>query len=208
MATGADSSRRPAGAILAGGGASRFGGLAKGLERVGGMRIVDRVVAALHEVASDIIVVGAPAAVSGSLPALRAVSDGAPGAGPLGGILTALRATGSDTIVLAWDMPFVTAADLRPLLTAPLDAEASVWELDGTVEPLCALYRLRAFGALEQAFAEGERSPRGALRRLRLHTIARDSITERSPFASVNTPEELAAARARHPSIPNDRELC
>jgi len=207
MTAGAVSSRRPAGAILAGGAATRFGGLAKGLERIGETRIVDRVVAALHEVASDIVVVGAPLTIAGALPALRTVPDGAPGSGPLGGILTALRATGGDTVVLAWDMPFVTAADLWPLLTAPLEADASVWELDGRFEPLCALYRVRALGALEQAFAEGERSPREALRRLRLHKIGRDSIADPSPFTSVNTPEQLAAARARHPTIPNDREL-
>lgn len=206
MAPGAPSSRRPAGAILAGGAATRFGGVAKGLERVGGMRIVDRVVAALHEVATEVILVGPPASVAASLPELRAVSDGAPGAGPLGGILTALRATGGDTLVLAWDMPFLTAADLWPLLTAPADVDASVWEHDGRVEPLCALYRLRALASLEQAFAEGERSPRGALRRLRLHTIGRDSIADPSPFASVNTPEQLAAVRARHSFIPNERE--
>jgi molybdopterin-guanine dinucleotide biosynthesis protein A len=199
--------RRPAGAILAGGAATRFGGAAKGLERVGGARIVDRVAAALHEVATDVILVGAPPSVSDALPALRAVADDAPGAGPLGGILTALRATGRDTLVLGWDMPFVSAADLWPLLAAPAEADASVWESDGLVEPLCALYRARALPSLEQAFTEGERSPRGALRRLRVHRVRRDPVGEPSPFASINTPEQLDAARGRHPIIPNDREL-
>jgi molybdopterin-guanine dinucleotide biosynthesis protein A len=41
------------GAILAGGAGSRFGGMPKGLERVGGVRVIDRVATALRSVASE-----------------------------------------------------------------------------------------------------------------------------------------------------------
>lgn len=186
-----------AGAILAGGRARRLGGLAKGLQPVDGARIADRVVAALAEVADEIILVGAPAAVAGELPRLRVVDDEAPGAGPLGAIITALHATRRDTVIVGWDMPFLTAKQLRPLLAAPNDAEAVIWEVEGRMEPLCGLYRAAAAGVLAEAFAEGERSPREALRRLRVHLVTHPASADPRPFSSVNTHEELAAARER-----------
>jgi molybdopterin-guanine dinucleotide biosynthesis protein A len=193
----------PAGAVLAGGRALRFGGRAKGLELVGGARIVDRAVAALREVATEILLVGASPAVAATLPRLRWVPDEAPGAGPLGGILSALRAARRDTVIVAWDMPFLGVADLRPLLEQADDADAVVWEHDGHLEPLCGLYRASAVEPLARAFSDGERSPREALRRLRVHVVSRARSGLPSPFASVNTTEQLADARARHTPIMN-----
>jgi molybdenum cofactor guanylyltransferase len=185
----------PAGAILAGGLARRFGGVAKGLEEIGGVRIVDRLLAPLRDVTSEVVLVGAAPAVAAALPALRAVPDEAPGSGPLGGMIAALRATGRDTLVVAWDMPFVEAKHLRPLLDAGADAEVVAWEVDGGVEPLCALYRASAARPLAASFAAGERSPREALRLLRVHLVRRAASEGPSPFTSINTPEQLEAAR-------------
>lgn len=188
-------STTPAGAILAGGLARRFGGVAKGLELVGGERIVDRVVCSLREVANDLVLVGAASAIAATLPTLRRVPDEVPGAGPLGGIIAALRATGRDTLVVAWDMPFVEAQHLRPLLDEGSGAEVVAWETEGRVEPLCALYRASAAGQLAAAFTAGERSAREALRRLRVHLVRRAASGLPSPFTSINTPEQLEAAR-------------
>jgi len=47
----------PIGAIVAGGEAMRFGGAPKGLRRVGGDRIIDRVAAALGATTSELIIV-------------------------------------------------------------------------------------------------------------------------------------------------------
>jgi len=185
----------PSAAILAGGMARRFGGLAKGLELVGGERVVDRVIAAVRAVASDVVLVGAAPAVAATLPGLTLVPDEMPGAGPLGGIVAALRATGRDTLIVAWDMPFVTEDDLRPLLAVGEDSEVVAWEAEGRVEPLCALYRAAATSSLRGALAAGERSPREALRRLRVHLVRHTDGGRPSPFTSVNTPQQLDAAR-------------
>ena len=185
----------PAAAILAGGRARRFGGVAKGLELVGGERIVDRVIAAVREVASDVVLVGAAPAVAATLPGLTVIADEAPGVGPLGGILSALRATGRDTLVVAWDMPFVSADELRPLLAVSDDADVVAWEAEGRVEPLCTLYRATAASPLRGAFAAGDRSPREALRCLRVHLVRHADSGRPYPFTSVNTPQQLDAAR-------------
>ena len=195
MIAGKRDSPMVAGAILAGGSARRLGGVAKGLEVVDGMRMVDRVAAALRPLATEIVLVGAPTSVAATLPGLRAVGDEFPGAGPLGAIVSALRATGRDTLVVAWDMPFVRETVLEALLDAPADADASVPWTNGQLEPLCAVYRASALGPLSYAFDGGERSAVAALRKLRLHRVER-AFAGRSPFASVNTPEQLAAARA------------
>jgi len=195
-----------AGAILAGGSARRFGGRPKGLELVGGQRIVDRVAAALGDVADDIVLVGALPSVAATLPALRPVADEAPGAGPLGAIVSALHATGRDTIVVAWDMPLVTATELRPLIAAGREAGVVAWKVGGHAEPLCALYRAAAAAPLAAAFAAGERSPREALRRLRVHLVERRANDGASPFMSVNTPEQLDALRTLAPTHSNPRD--
>ena len=81
------------GAILAGGGATRFGGRPKGLEQVGGARILDRLVdaflAALGEL--PLLVANDPDAPTWH-PGLDVLQDVHPGAGALGGILTAVSA--------------------------------------------------------------------------------------------------------------------
>ena len=194
-----------AGAILAGGAARRLGGIAKGLAVVGDARMVDHVAAALEPVTAEIVLVGAPADVAASLPGLRAVADEVPGSGPLGGIISALRATERDTLVVAWDMPFMTAAVLGALLDAPADADASAPSFDEQLEPLCALYRASALETLVRAFDGGERSAVAALRRLRLHRI--DAPAGPSPFASVNTPEQLAAARRAERTLTSSNGL-
>ncbi len=194
-----DAGLRPAGAILAGGRALRFGGRPKGLELIGGVRIIDRVASALRDIAGELLLIGAPPVIAATLPDWRLVPDASPGDGPLGAIVTALGASGRDTLIVAWDMPFVTAADLQPLLHAPSDADAVLWQSEGRVEPLCGLYRATALPALAAAFAGGERSPRATLGALRLQLVTRAETDESSPFASINTSEQLDAARRAGP---------
>ncbi|HET7598892.1 MAG TPA: NTP transferase domain-containing protein, partial [Gemmatimonadales bacterium] len=68
------------GAILAGGGATRFGGRPKGLEVVCGARILDRLVAVLQDAlgAPPLLVANAPDAREWRAD-LRAVADARPG---------------------------------------------------------------------------------------------------------------------------------
>ncbi len=104
-------------AVLAGGASSRFGGKPKGLEKVGGDRIIDRVVGAL-EIAtgrSPLLVANADDAGEWR-PDLTLKADVAPNSGSLGGILTALITEANAVLVVACDMPFVTAELLEALI--------------------------------------------------------------------------------------------
>ena len=78
------------GVILAGGQATRFGGVPKGLARVHGERIIDRVAGALRESADDLLLVANDAAAASWLPGVRVECDLRPGLGSLGGLHSAL----------------------------------------------------------------------------------------------------------------------
>ena len=149
-----DAGSKVRGAILAGGGSTRFGGRPKGLELVGGRRILDRLVdqfvAAFGE--PPLLVANAPDAATWR-PDLRLVGDLQPGLGALGGIYTAVAAAPAPVVCVAWDMPFVTAS-LITLLANDLD-DADVCLPAGRnrrgVEPLCAAYGAACRPAIERA---------------------------------------------------------
>jgi len=128
--------------VIAGGGASRYGGAAKGLLQVGGRRILDRVVESLQVATGrpPILVANAPDAPSWRRD-LRVVADVLPGNGSLGGILTAVETAGS-VLCVAWDMPFVPAGLLAGLAGLLAGADAALPESGSRrgLEPLCAAY--------------------------------------------------------------------
>ncbi|HTA73514.1 MAG TPA: molybdenum cofactor guanylyltransferase, partial [Gemmatimonadaceae bacterium] len=134
---------RVTGVILAGGQATRFGGQPKGLELVGGARIIDRVAAALRAVADELLLVANQPEASTWLPGIPTVSDVRPGFGSLGGIYSALVHAGQPVLIVAWDMPFVGPSVLDELRTTGANADVVVFESRSTrgVEPLCAFYR-------------------------------------------------------------------
>ena len=102
-------------AILAGGHATRLGGADKSALVVGGETILTRVLRQLESVTSQVVLVGG--AVRGShASGLPIVPDRYANAGPLAGIHAALaEAPSSHVLVLACDLPFVTAPFLTHL---------------------------------------------------------------------------------------------
>jgi molybdenum cofactor guanylyltransferase len=98
---------RCTGVILAGGGASRFGGRPKGLERVGGARIIDRVAGALQPVTDDLLLIANDPLAAEWRAGLRVAGDVLQNVGSVAGIHAALVHAGGPALVVAWDMPFV-----------------------------------------------------------------------------------------------------
>ncbi len=147
--------------LLAGGAASRFGGFPKGRAIVDEVRIADRALAALRGATESQLVASNDARAAEWFPGLRVVADEVPGLGPLGGLLTALRAAeGRAVLVVAWDMPFVPAPLLRGMrargeigaeVVMPVHGDPSV------AEPLCAYYAAEALACCEALVARGER---------------------------------------------------
>lgn len=107
---------------------------------------------------------------------------------PLLGIVTALGRAGGPVIAVACDMPFVPGELLARLAAGP---EAAVVAA-GVLQPFPARYEPSALPALRAALA-AERSVRATLESLAPATLAWDDA---AALRSVNTPGELAAARA------------
>jgi len=188
------------GAMLAGGEASRMGGRPKGLERVGGERILDRVAAALREAGDDLILVSNHAEASAWLGDVPVVRDRRAGAGALAGVHTALVHAGHAVLVAPWDAPFVPAPLLRALRDAgelegadaavPVSA-ASPWGF----EPLCAWYAHTALPAIEAQLDSGEFSVGGLERRVRMLLVDVSAWGDPAVlFFNVNTPADLERA--------------
>ncbi|HEX5004503.1 MAG TPA: molybdenum cofactor guanylyltransferase [Gemmatimonadales bacterium] len=189
------------GAILAGGGATRFGGRPKGLESVGGIRILDRLVNAFHEAlgALPLLIANDPAAPDWR-PDLRVLPDIHPGAGALGGLLSAVRAGPGPVVCAAWDMPFVPPALLRRLAVELAGADAVLPASGGRrgVEPMCAAYGPACGPAIESAIARGD------LRAIAFHSAVRTCILPAETvagfgdpsilFFNVNAPDDLTQA--------------
>lgn len=192
---------RVAGAVLAGGGATRFEGRPKGLARVGGARILDRLVDVFGEAlgAAPLLVANAPDAPTWR-PDLRVVADVRPGMGSLGGIYTAVVEAPAPVVCVAWDMPFVTAPLLRALAAGLGDHDALLpWSpRHRGVEPMCAAYGPRCREAIAASLDAGDLRavafhPRISLGILPLSELRRFGDPERL-FFNVNTADDLARA--------------
>lgn len=179
---------RVAGAILAGGGATRFGGAPKGLELVGGVRIIDRIAALFERTlgSAPLLVANAPEAATW-VPGLRVVRDVLPGAGSLGGILTAVAEAQAPVVCVAWDMPFVTEALIRELAGGLASADVCIPESGGRrgVEPLCAGYGPACRAPIEQCVAAGD------LRAIAFHPFVRVATVPAARVAELGDPEQL-----------------
>lgn len=196
----------PLGVILAGGRNRRFGGEIKALERVAGERIVERAAAALARVSARVVMVVNDPESYASVE-LEQRPDVSPGAGPLAGVHTALCWAADEgrpgVLVAACDMPFVSADLLARLWRLSADADGAVPESEGPrgVEPLCAAYRVSCLPAVESAIERDDLRIVGFheqvnMRRLPLEQVRTFGAPERL-FMNVNTPEDLALARAR-----------
>jgi molybdopterin-guanine dinucleotide biosynthesis protein A len=200
--------RRCTGVILAGGLASRYGGLPKGLERVGGTRVVDRVVEVLAPATDGLLLIANDAAAPEWLPGVRVERDVRPGCGSLGGIHAALAHAASDVIVVAWDMPFVPARLIVALRAFGELADVVVPESDSKrgVEPLCAYYAERCLAPIERRLDEGERRVVSFFDDVRVARIAAPEVaTFGDPtfmFMNINSPGDLALAE-KHASSTN-----
>lgn len=191
------------GAVLAGGAARRYGGRPKGLLEVGGRRILDRVVEAVQAVtgAPPLLVANAADARAWR-PDLRVEPDLLPGAGSLGGILTAVAAAPTPALCVAWDMPFVTAELLAALVAGSRDWDAFLPESDGRrgVEPLCAVYGPACRAPIERQIARGDLRAIGFHADVRVGRLALERVRAlgepETLFFNVNTPDDLVRGEA------------
>jgi molybdopterin-guanine dinucleotide biosynthesis protein A len=199
-------------AILAGGRATRFGGRDKSALRVNGRTILERQLAALSTVADEVLIVRADLAApdldfvvaerSASHAVLpRAIADIAPGCGPLGGLHAALTEMRGDRLLLvACDMPFVTAAFAEYLLSLADGVDIVVPETERGYHPLCAVYARTCLERVTAQLAARRLRLRDLIGEVRTRVVTSEDIARFGSshviLANVNTPAEYAGLEA------------
>jgi molybdopterin-guanine dinucleotide biosynthesis protein A len=188
---------RIAALVLAGGEARRMGGGDKPLLTVGGRTMLASVIAALDVPDIAISTNGDPA---------RFASFGVPvlpdglffGQGPLAGLLAGLEWAGSlgmDALLTApGDTPF-----LPPGLAARLAPAPGCAQSRGRRHHLVALWPVNCAKALHDLLsAPGPRGVGVFSQQIQMRYVEID-VPARDPFANVNSPDDLAQARAYAP---------
>ena len=183
-----------AGAVLCGGQSRRMG-TDKALVEVDGVAMVERVADALELAGCrPVVLVGGDVALLERF-GRPTVPDEWPGEGPLGGVLTALRAVGAEGLVVAaCDLPRLDATTVRAVIEAADAAEPSVdvaVARTGRLEPALAWWSGGALGPLTDAWTEGMRAVREAIGTLSAVIVDVDAAA----LHNVNTAADLAAAR-------------
>jgi molybdopterin-guanine dinucleotide biosynthesis protein A len=189
------------GAILAGGGATRFGGKPKGLELVGGQRILDRLVEVMSSALGELplLVANAPQASEWRAD-LRTVADIRPALGALGGIYTAVIEAPAPVVCVAWDMPFVSESLILELAEGLERNDAVLPQSTGRrgVEPLCAAYGPGCADAIAESLAAGDLRAIGFHDRIKVGILPLEQVRRLSDpellFFNVNTADDLARA--------------
>ena len=187
-------------AILAGGRGRRLGGVDKCALAVGTSSILERQLSLLRGLTPHILIVTADGA---RLPGVDVpvVADRIPGAGSLGGLYTALAAAPTEQVlVIACDMPFLTAPFLMRLAARGVDVDVAVPRSAAGRHPLCASYARRVAGHLKAQIDGGDLRVREALDGLDVRELGPDELAEFDPdgllLLNVNTPDDYAKARA------------
>ena len=187
-------------AILIGGRATRFQGRDKSSLIVEGQTILSRQLAAVSDVASDVMLVGGKP--SGAVPAsVRRIADIVPGCGPLSGIHAALSAARGDaTLMLACDMPFVSTPLLRHLVSLADHADIVVPQTERGYHPLCAVYSRACLEPASRRIARGDFMLTALVDEMRVRVVTADALEAFGDpdrlLANVNTSIEYRAIEA------------
>ncbi len=190
---------RTLGVLLAGGRGTRLGaGLPKALVVCGGRTLLARARATLGSLCDPVVVV-APRELELPVPRAERVDDPPGARGPLSAMLAGLGSRPFDeALVLAVDLPLVTAGALSALRALRGDALAVLAAPNDLPQPLAAWYASGARDFLEAAARSGERSVIAACRTL-VPRLVPDAELASIPGGggfqwNVNTSEELAQA--------------
>lgn len=177
------------GFILVGGRSSRFG-TDKAVHLLEGRPMVLHVAEALRPCLQSITLVGDPTA-HGKL-GLPVIEDIVAGAGPLGGIVSALdHARCRFCLVVGCDMPRIGSAPLTRLLDVAMHTgvDALVPRTpDGRLQPLGAVYAKQAKAPLARALRDGRRKITDALDSIRWKAFP---VDDHYPFLNINSFSDL-----------------
>jgi molybdopterin-guanine dinucleotide biosynthesis protein A len=182
--------------ILAGGLSTRMGYDKKGLE-LGGTGVLERLIAALESLFSEIILsTRSPLARPGVVSLADEIGEG-----PIAGLYRGLRACRSAYLyVTACDMPFLSVPYIRYMKERllALQPDACVAQRKGRYEPFNAFYHKNSAPYLLRAIEEKRYGIHHALKEMRLHVIDEETLNRFNDtmFFNINCQSDLAQAEA------------
>ena len=182
-------------AVLLVGGLSQRMGRDKATLVIQGEQLWEKQIKLLHELSPQALWISARERPLWCHSHFETVTDQSPSRGPLSGLTASLdRLQTSHLLVLAIDLPRMTAEQLRKLWTLARPGCGVIPVNGENFEPLCAIYPVEAAAAARTALAGGDLS----LQRL-AQTLIREnraiahplSQAEKEFFHNVNTPTDL-----------------
>jgi molybdopterin-guanine dinucleotide biosynthesis protein A len=188
--------RKISGTILAGGAGKRFNGLVKTKIVVDGETIISRILSVTADLFDEIIIVTNNPEEYKDLTFCTIVSDEIPGAGPLGGIHAAMKASSNDAVfVFAGDMPFLDSEIIIRLIEtyALSDCEVLIPEIGDFIEPLHSVYDISLADNLE-AYLRGQKSKavRDFIKTLNVQYLQFEgSEKNKRAFTNINSPADI-----------------
>jgi molybdenum cofactor guanylyltransferase len=188
--------------VLAGGKSTRMGTDKAFVKWNGQHTLLAQVLNVARNVTPEVRIVGSSEKFAEFAPMVK---DKFNNSGPLGGIHAALLASETElNVILAVDMPFVSAVFLDYLLTQARnkrDADVVVPQTGGRWQPLCAIYRRQFAVFAEEALRAGRNRIDRLFDVVRVRVIDQKELEaggfSLNIFQNLNTPADLEAERRR-----------
>ncbi len=179
----------------------------KGLAVLGGKPLISYVARTLESVADEIVIAVAKGMSGKYLEVLGneylIVEDERTGFGPLEGLVTALRASKWDSVLVSpCDTPFLKVDLCKSIVSFARKRDGAVPRIRGNFEPLHGAYaRIKCLAAFEEAIEEGGQRPVDAYEMLDLEYVDEDIVRVMDPrlesFWNLNSREDLELAEER-----------
>lgn len=186
--------------LVMAGGRSRRMGMDKATVLLEGQTLLDRTVAKLQGLCSEIIVVGREADPEGR-PGIKWISDVRPGCGPLGGLYSGLlAATSRYCLAAACDMPFLSNPLLAYLVGLADKYDVVMPRLRNELQPFPALYSKSCTGPIAKQMETRDLKMTSFLADVRVRFVEESEMAPYDPdnwsFFSVNIPADLIKAQS------------
>lgn len=183
------SKQKITGVILAGGKNSRMG-TDKGLLRIEGKKIIERILDAMKPVVNEIIIISN--GDNYDYLGYKIYNDIVRDCGPMGGIHTALSYSKTEkNLIVSCDMPFLTSDTLKYIVENSDGCEVAVPQHNERTEPLCSVYTDFCRNKFSQLLGNGEWKMKDALKHFNVKRIVFQNGSEAIKiFSNINSKEE------------------
>ena len=182
------------GIILAGGHSSRLG-TDKAFIKIGNKTLIENTYRLVTDCCKEVLI-SANNHAGYSFPEQRIIPDCIPGLGPVGGIYSCLKHSGTENnLVIAVDIPFINKGLVQFLLSNMADAELIIpISGNGKAEPLCALYKKSVLPHLEKMITKKDLKVQNLMhycKSKKLPVSHEQDFYHDRLFYNINTPDDL-----------------